>query len=106
MNYICDKVYCLIYEPYWNERRDKLLSEFARIGLTDVKFIINERRQNNITSEQSVSYGHMKCYIDALSNNYKRIIIMEDDILFLKDVNLLNIMFLNTPKDADIVLYD
>lgn len=106
MNYICDKVYCLIYEPYINERRNKLLSEFARIGLTDVKFIINEKRPNNITSEQSVAYGHMKCYMDALSKNYKRIIVMEDDILFLKDVNLLNIMLLNTPRDADVVLYD
>ena len=52
------------------------------------------------------AYGHYKIISDSLLLGYDRILILEDDVAFLKDINLIQTYLDNIPKDADIVMFD
>lgn len=102
MNNICDKIYCIHFKPY-TDRIEPLKQELQRAGI-DVQFVFTEDHGKDPVEQ--ASDGHLECIRDALKNNYKKIIIMEDDIRFLKNINKVNEYFKNFPEDADIVLFD
>ena len=102
MNTICDQIYCIHFLPYKN-RLEPAKEEFERCGIK-VKFVYT----NDLGKDPVVqaSEGHLQCINDAIGNGYKKIIIMEDDVRFLKDLNKLNEYCENIPENADIVLFD
>lgn len=50
--------------------------------------------------------SHYKAILQAYYLNYNNVLIIEDDMCFNKDYNLLYDMLNNIPKDADFVTYD
>lgn len=102
MNNICDQIYCIHFLPYKN-RLEPLKKEFERCDIK-VKFVYtNDLGKNPV---QQAAEGHLQCINDAIGNGYKKIIIMEDDIRFLKDIEKFNEYCKNIPENADIVLFD
>lgn len=102
MNNICDQIYCIHFLPYTN-RLEPLKQEFERCNIK-VKFVYTNDLGRNPVNQ--ASEGHLQCINDAIGNGYKKIIIMEDDVRFLKDLNELNEYCKNIPENADIVLFD
>ena len=102
MNNICDQIYCIHFLPYTN-RLEPLKQELERCNIK-VKFVYtNDLGRNPV---QQASEGHLQCINDAIGNGYNKIIIMEDDVRFLKDIDKLNEYCQNIPANADIVLFD
>ncbi len=86
MNNICDQIYCIHFLPYTN-RLEPLKQELERCNIK-VKFVYtNDLGRNPV---QQASEGHLQCINDAIGNGYNKIIIMEDDVRFLKDIDKLN----------------
>lgn len=100
-----DQIYCIVYNPYKEERYDGLCKEFKRVGIYDkVKFMYFDKDEH-LTGYLSVKHNYRRTYIDALYHNYNRIMVIEDDCRFLKNLSILN-EFKDIPADADIVYLD
>lgn len=100
-----DQIYCIVYNPYKEERYDGLCKEFERVGIFNkVKFMYFDKVEN-LTGVESVVQNYQHIFADALSHNYDRIMIIEDDCRFLKNLSILN-EFKDIPADADIVYLD
>ena len=110
-----DQIYCIVYNPYKEERYDGLCKEFERVGIFNkvgnsstrkpkVKFMYVDKVEN-LTGVESVVQNYQHVFADALSHNYDRIMIIEDDCRFLKNLSILN-EFKDIPADADIVYLD
>ena len=55
---------------------------------------------------KKLAFHHYRIIKIAYEQGCKRILIMEDDVCFLKDLELLEQLFIRTPMYADVVLYD
>jgi GR25 family glycosyltransferase involved in LPS biosynthesis len=49
--------------------------------------------------------AHYRCYKIAQSMNYERVLILEDDVMFLKQKELMSDILEASPS-SDVVLYD
>lgn len=102
---LVDKIYCLIYNPYKEERYQGIVDELTRIGIIDkVKFMYFDKDES-LTPVQSTFKNHCAIFKDALYYNYNRIMSMEDDARFLKNINILN-EFDHIPEDSDLIMLD
>lgn len=100
-----DQIYCIVYNPYKEERYDGLCKEFERVGIYDkVKFMYFDKAEH-LTGVESVTQNYQHVFADALSHNYNRIMVIEDDCRFLKNLSILD-EFKDIPADADIVYLD
>lgn len=100
-----DQIYCIVYNPYKEERYDGLCKEFERVGIFNkVKFMYFDKAEH-LTGVESVAQNYQYVFADALSHNYNRIMVIEDDCRFLKNLSILN-EFKDIPADADIVYLD
>ena len=100
-----DQIYCIVYNPYKEERYDGLCKEFERVGIFNkVKFMYFDKAEH-LTGYLSVRENYRRTYIDALSHNYNKIMVIEDDCRFLKNLSILD-EFKDIPADADIVYLD
>ena len=100
-----DQIYCIVYNPYKEERYDGLCKEFERVGIFNkVKFMYFDKAEH-LTGVESVTQNYQYVFADALSHNYNRIMVIEDDCRFLKNLSILD-EFKNIPADADIVYLD
>lgn len=121
-----DRIYCLSYLPY-KERRKTIEPELERTGIlssgifsyhytfeTPVDDILlksdmfpfdrnNSRFKKNTLN---LALGHYSIMKEALGLDLKRILILEDDIRFLKDIREMNLIIENLPEDMDITLFD
>lgn len=103
-----DQVFVLHYAGY-TEIEDKLNAELARVGLVDSGILtihnnisspflsILQRNVNcdNVPNDMqpssfSCSFGHYTIMKIAELKQYRRILILEDDIVFLKDVDMID----------------
>ena len=119
-NNICDKVFCCFYLPNKKQKYNRLHDEFKRIGLLDsgiLEFhysapsIFDEVCYQKIVSGNHLPIGkvayanHIRnienILQNAIYNDYDRIIICEDDISFLKDIDLLQKIFESIPDNYD-----
>lgn len=119
-----DKIYCLHFIQYSN-RKELMQFQLNRVGILnsgifewkytfknelnqklEQTFIKKRHKENEMTLNVSILFGHYNCIRDALRNNYKRILILEDDIRFLKDLNKIQQILQNRPQDANLILYD
>lgn len=100
-----DQIYCIVYNPYKEERYDGLCKEFERVGIFNkVKFMYFDKAEN-LTGVESVTQNYQHVFADALAHNYDRIMVIEDDCRFLKNLSILD-EFKDIPADADIVYLD
>ena len=122
-----DHIYCLHYLPS-EARLQKLKDELSRVGIDEnakyfswvydyptslLDIVYNDKRVNMSTPLKSssrsyikrVSMKHYEIIKEAYSLGYNRILILEDDIRFHKDLEYIKKMLANIP-DSDIVMFD
>lgn len=122
-----DAIYLLHFIPS-KDRLAPALEELNRVGITDhPKFILDEkvftpfdriifknlRRPyygDNMTEKQrrilDISKQHYDVIKKAYESGYKRILIMEDDVCFLRDLDLIKTYITNMPNNFDIHILD
>lgn len=123
-----DKIYCIHYFKQ-KERLPRISFELKRVGIFESKIFdwfydydspfFKIIQKNSIPSsitpqiceEQSFSYfkcsfSHYRIWKEISSRGYQRTLILEDDEVFLKDLQLLNAIVLDIPKKIDICLLD
>lgn len=105
---IVDHIYCIHARQYEN-RLDELIYELNRVNILNsgifdlVQVDVYSHFWNGV---HDCSFNHVSCMKDAISKGYERILILEDDVRFLTDLNLINYYIENFPKDANLVLLD
>lgn len=124
---VFDHIYCLHYLPD-SGRLPKLQSEFKRVGIdTDASYfswvydypspvldLLFEDDRLNMDNAlktatrpyiKKVALKHYEIIKDAYENEYERVLIMENDVRFHKDLRFISKMLVNLP-DADVVMLD
>lgn len=122
-----DHIYCLHYLPA-TDRLQKIKSELARVGIDEkadyfswvydyptplIDMIYSDKRLNMHSALKSsgrdyvkrVSMKHYQIAKEAYSLGYERILVLENDIRFHRDLNYVSTMLKNIP-DTDIVMFD
>ena len=104
-----DHIYCIHYVPY-SDRRERLEKELKRVGILDsgifswqLSYDIPKFTKNPLEDN---TYNHLQCYCNAKYMGYKKVMILEDDIVFLKDINMIQTLLDNLPNEYDICLFD
>jgi GR25 family glycosyltransferase involved in LPS biosynthesis len=83
-----DKIYCINLE-HRSDRWELALNEFKKIGIENgvIRFNAVYNKENGALGCRD---SHLKVIQDAKDNNYERILIFEDDVLFLdNDISLI-----------------
>ena len=120
-----DHIYCVHFVEY-KERRLELMEELNRVGILDsgifsFKYTFRTPLDNVLLNSYNFSrasdaekfdvpklnlaMGHYACIKEALGLEYKRILLLEDDIAFLKDLGEIERILEESPH-YDIELYD
>lgn len=130
---VFDHVYCVSFAPYL-QRRERLVEELKRVEIIDKSLdsdtdsffsfhltVDNPFEQLLLTHPEfswpknnmrfnkgalSLALGHYSVMKEAKVLNYKRILVIEDDIVFLKDKDKLKNILEYFPTDGDIVMLD
>lgn len=119
-----DAVYCINCITLQRRARD-IMEELKRVGVANHKnFVFRQTlespwnnvfltwlRQCKLTNMQkpgelSLAFGHYFCLKHAKQNCFKKILILEDDVRFLKDLDLIEAILSGAPEDAELVHYD
>lgn len=119
-----DSIWCITYTGY-PDRMAGIESELKRIGIIDSGLLrwrlnfpsitdavmFNFLKANNRTnctkqSQVSCSLGHYSCIKSAYELGHNRVLIIEDDERFLKDLDGIVGYLSDIPSDADIVNFD
>ena len=124
---IFNHIYCLHYLPA-SDRLPKLKEELKRVGIDEnadyfswvydyptplLDNIYKDSRLNMNTALKSssreyikrVSMKHYEIAKEAYALNYERILILENDVRFHKDLDYISTMLSNIP-DTDVVMFD
>ena len=113
-----DHIYCIHYLPY-KDRYKKCLEELERVGIRDSGIFswkitwdspIFGKLYEVCPAAPSlgcmkVGFAHYMCIKEAYELGFERILMLENDNVFLKDLDRLQEIVDNTP-DSNIVLYD
>lgn len=76
-----DRVYCISLVNR-EDRRREARQQFARVGLLErVEFVLVDKRRDN--PEQGIYESHLLCMQRGLAHGARRILIFEDDVVFL-----------------------
>lgn len=117
MKHKFDKIYCINFLES-KERREFQKKQFEYLGL-DVEFfnaidygkiikphILKINRSELIEPRIfGCAMSHYSCIKQAQLLGYESVLILEDDVCFLKDVKLLEKYFNNLPKDWDYIKF-
>lgn len=114
-----DAIYCIHYLQY-TDKINKLISELDRVGILDTSIFewhytfktpfaeeLLKIHPNLLTAGYvECALAHYSCCKQALSLGYKRILILEDDNVFLKDLDKLYDIVKKIPNNYDICFLD
>ena len=104
-----DHIYCIHYTPY-SDRKERLEKELKRVGILDSDIFSWEYSYDMpkfaSNASQDLAYNHLLCYYNALYMGYEKVLILEDDIVFLKDINMIQTLLDNLPNEYDLCLFD
>ena len=118
-----DHVYIIWYSKNW-DRKAFFEKEFARLDLKNVEIVKTSnpplkdkmvktlmnifwpRFSPQYVSSFDVAFQHYLIWNDVVTNNYQRVLIMEDDVCFLKDIEKVKELLKDFPQHYDIVLLD
>lgn len=119
MNISFDKIYCISYLERM-ERREFMEYQFKELGIFDKVEFVNALDLSKILPEKilddvnknvslfpifSCALSHYTCVKSAKLFGYKKILILEDDMCFLKNKETLELFFNNLPDDWDYIKY-
>jgi GR25 family glycosyltransferase involved in LPS biosynthesis len=103
-----DKVYCINLE-HREDRKNHILSECNKYDLGEVSFF-NAFNGYNLSNPYKISNGNFGLILtnieiikEAKNNNYKNILILEDDCYFTSEVLNINTYFDALPDDWDML---
>lgn len=120
-----DHIYCVHYIEY-KEREEELKKELERVGILDsgifsFKYTFSSPIDKVLYESESFSRerfnkrfsigaynlakGHYDCMKESLGLGYKRVLFLEDDVAFLKDLEEIT-RILEASPHADIEMYD
>lgn len=119
-----DQIFCVQFLPHRKVRGERICNELERVGILNSgifqwKYSFSSPfysvlknnipiRHQNVRDKQTqfdISLTHYEIYKFAYEFEYSRILILEDDVVFLKDLNEIKTILDNSPN-TDIVLYD
>ena len=119
-----DHIYCIHFLPKHSSRFGRICDELKRVGILDSgifswKYTVDSPlygyiqnfapyRHSAVKEQKGMAntmLAHYEIYKEAECLNYRRIAVLEEDIVFLKDVKLLNELLSKEPK-TDVVLFD
>lgn len=117
-----DRIYCCHYLPQ-TEKLPRLKEELKRVGIEDsgileMRYTIPTRYDEEIWEKYkdrqlapTVAYVNIcqeirKVLCEAMYFGYKRILLLENDVAFLKDIGEIERLLDTAAKDYDIVQYD
>ena len=118
-----DKIYCLFYTPYI-KRKQLMQFQLDRVGILNSnifewyytfgnkidkdfnQYIHDKKCKNDWIINVSITLGHYKIIRDAYYKGYNKILILEDDIRFLKDLNKIKQILDNRPQNINVIMYD
>lgn len=120
-----DRIYCLHYTGHLGERICSHNKELARVGILDsgifeYRYTTKdpferhvEHAVKRLATKDEVNRAYVnlmlataRIYREALALGMKRILVLEDDIRFLKDLTKVKDMLENMPTSAGIVQFD
>lgn len=118
MNVPFDKIYCINYVENL-ERREFMQFQFKRLGIIDkVEFfnfldlskfsidILNSfNKYINSIPVLGCALAHYSCVKQAKLLGYNKILILEDDICFLRDIKILEDYLNDLPEDWEYIKY-
>lgn len=116
------RIFCIHYLPHTN-RIPRLREELRRVGILDSgilevrntvpskydEYVLQKEYDKYLCYNKSVvnqALEFRKILIESWYCGYDRILYIEDDIAFLKDVSLLKHIVSNTPEGYDLIQYD
>lgn len=105
-----DKVYCINLkrrperlEEFQNEVVKHNLGDFEVFEAIDGISLKNNRSKSLKPSEQGLIESNLKIIKDCIKNNFKNVLILEDDCIFDDQVNNLEEYFEKLPEDWDML---
>ena len=121
-----DKIVCLHFLPWDNSRFEYVKSEFKRVGILDnPKFEWELTVPNKFFEYIKIPKGHIQRGHGTVTRanlpqtihqytllkkldimGYERVLFLEDDIVFHKDLDFIKSVLEKTPDDADFANYD
>ena len=120
-----DKIVCIHFLPY-KERLEPIKKELARVGILDLPqfefyytidnelyyYVLDGIPDGNIDRKR-VDRKNIKYTIDSFALlkklqffQYKKVLIIEDDVVFHKDLKFIQSVIASTPHNFDIMNYD
>lgn len=116
-----DQIFCILFLPNYEERHQRLDNELKRVDIIDsgifqyvytfltpfqniLKAHVKSRFDDTQAMFNSI-LAHYRCYKIAQSMNYERVLILEDDVMFLKQKKMMSDILEASPS-SDVVLYD
>lgn len=125
MNIPFDKIYVISFVKNIN-RRNLIRKQFDILNISNYEFIygidiyslkdlLYDSNKHSIYGTDCIDYNihgiscglaHFTALQHAQLNNYNKILICEDDILFINDLEYIKQMLNQYPKDADIVKFN
>jgi glycosyl transferase family 25 len=112
LNNYFDKIYCINLdrrEDRWSETMDELTNRglekiVERYSAVDGKDLLNNTNKIN-NGELGLVETHIQIIKEAKNNNYKNILILEDDIIFTDEIKNIDSYFESLPKNWDILWF-
>ena len=125
-----DKIYCIRWTGKGlldlNDTSYPLISELKRVGILDSGIfemvystnmpsnVVYYERMNGFEFPEErlnerfihVTMTHYQIIKKSYELGYKRILILEDDVIFLNSIDIINNIISNIPSEGEIVLYD
>ena len=119
-----DRIFCINLSQYTN-RREGMLGELRRIGILEsenfswkytvlcpmYQILFDVMKKHGYTecrtqTEFNIAMANFECIKSAYVAGCENVLIMEDDIRFLKDIDKIEQIFDATPSDYDAVNYN
>ena len=117
-----DRIFCIFYLPY-QSHRVRLEKELARVGILDsgifqYKYtypspydkIIQDSFEDKHHIERIAAINETLAYLDIMQESialeYKRVLVIEDDIVFLKNIDEIRNILDMMPRGFHIVQFD
>jgi len=83
------KIPCLVIStPNNEERKENVLNECKKVGLNPILIEAIMIKENPV---KGCLESHLKCIRYAKEKKYKKVLILEDDIVFKKELQYINI---------------
>ena len=112
VNEYFDKIYCINLDRRPDRWEENCLPQFEKFGLEVVRFSATDGKELNLTqgdvysAELAGSYSHLKAIKKAKGDGVKKLLLLEDDVVFKENLNeLFDEFIVNVPSDWDYLFF-